>query len=376
MAAALAASLVLAWQWMTVRANYAGNWTALYCTGGLLHVPATLASEHVWRFPGSYGFDGQMYHYVAHDPLLRDPELEASVDSPRLRYRRILVPGLAYLLAWGKPGWIDPAYYTVILVSIGAGVYWTAACCAVLGYGAAWGLLFLLLPASLVSMDRMVVDVTLAALAAGFAYHVRAPSWRLFVILAAAALTRETGFLLLAGYGGALLIERRGRRAALFSLAALPALAWYAYVYAHTSSPGSYGATLLPLSAIWTEFLHPMVYPPEMRFAWLARIGDQAALIGILTAFALALYWNLRRKLDAVSIAVLCFVTMGITLQRLDHWRHVYDYGRVYTPVLLFLGLVGLQRKSWAPALPLLLMLPRIGMQLGNQVLGVLRAML
>src|ERR1700722_4966098 len=99
--ALLAVAAVFARQCATVHANYGGNWTALYCTGARLGVPAPLASEHVWQFPGSNGFDGQMYHYIAHDPLIRDAALAGHVDDPRLRYRRILVPGLAYLLAGG-----------------------------------------------------------------------------------------------------------------------------------------------------------------------------------------------------------------------------------------------------------------------------------
>lgn len=142
-------ALVVSWQWATVHANYGGNWTALFCTGALRGVPASLASEHIWQFPASNGFDGQLYHYIAHDPLIRDPSLKASVDDPRLRYRRVLIPGLVYLLAAGRPDWVDPVYYALILVFVGAGVYWTAAWCRSSGHSPAWGLLFVLLPATL-----------------------------------------------------------------------------------------------------------------------------------------------------------------------------------------------------------------------------------
>ncbi len=342
--AGLAGAMVLCWQSTTVRVNYGGNWTALYCTGARLGVPATLATEHIYQFPDSYGYDGQMYHYVAHDPLIRNPDLKAYVDMPRLRYRRILAPGLAYLLAAGRTNRVDPAYYALILIFTCAGVYWTAACCQARGRTAAWGLLFLLLPATLASMDRMVVDVLLAALAAAFAYHVRTPSWRLFAILAAAALARETGFLLLAAYCGYLLLERRAARAALFSLAAVPALAWYAYVHAHTS-PASFDSSLIPLAAIWANWWHPLVYPAGMRFQWLAAMGDKLALCGMLIAFALALYWNVRRRLDPMALATLSFVAMGIIVQQTDIWTHVYNYGRIYSPVLLFVGLRSIERR-------------------------------
>jgi hypothetical protein len=366
----MAMALVLAWQALTVHVNYAGNWSALFCTGALRGVPATLASEHIWVFPASSGYDGQLYHYIAHDPLMRNKALIASVDDPRLRYRRILVPGLAYILAAGQADWVDPAYYLLILVFVGAGVWWTAGCCRDLGRSPAWGLLFLLLPATLVSIDRMVTDVALAAFAAGFAHHARAPSWKLFLILAAAALTRETGFLLLAGYCGYLLLERRWKQTAIFSLAATPAVAWYAYVHAHTL-PDHYTISFIPLSAIWTCLLHPLVYPPGFRMVGLAKAGDYLALGGILAAFALGLRWGICRKPGPVSLSMLCFVAMGLILQKTDHWLHVYDYGRVYSPMLLFLAMNGLRRQSWAAALPFALILPRIAMQFGGQILGI-----
>lgn len=371
--AVLAAVFLFSWQWLTVRVNYGGHWTALYCTGARLGVPPTLASERVYQFPESYGYDGQMYHYVAHEPLLRNPDLKAHVDAPRLRYARILVPGLAYLLAAGRAHWVDPAYYALVVLFIGAGVYWSAACCLALDRSPAWGLLFLLLPATLVSMDRMVVDAALAALVAAFAWHVRAPSWRLFVVLAAAALARETGFLLLAAYVGYLLVQRRPSQAALYSLSAVPALAWYAYVHAHTVSEGP-GLNPIPLSAIWTNLLHPVLYPAGMRFEWLATLGDRMALAGMLLAFGMGIYWNFRRSLDAVALATLVFVAVGLLLQKFDIWTNVYGYGRVYSPVVLLLGLRSIERRSWAALAPLALMLPRIGMQLSSELAGMMRA--
>jgi len=364
--ALLAMSLAFSWQWLTVRVNYGGNWTALYCTGAVQGVPATLAGEHIYQFPGSHGYDGQMYHYIAHDPLMRHTDLSRYVDAPRMRYRRILIPGLAYLLAAGRQQWIDPVYYALILLSVGAGVYWTAA----LAPSAAWGLLFVLLPATLVSIDRMTVDVALTAFAAGFAWHVRRPSWRLFVILAAAILTRETGLLLLAGWCGYLVLARNWKGAARYSLAAVPALAWYAYVHAHTPAK-VFPANLIPLGAVWNNFWHPAGYPATVRLAWLAVLSDRLALCGMLAAFALAVYWSRKRWRDPVVLATLGFVAMGVFLQLPDIWTSVYNFGRVYSPVLLFVGLESLERGSWIALGPLALEWPRIGLQVGTQILGI-----
>src|SRR5579863_287925 len=195
----LAVVLVAAWQCSTVRANYSGNWTALFCTGAEEPHPPLVAAEHIYLFPNSTGYDGQIYHYIAHDPFLRS-DLKTYVDDPRLRYRRIFVPLLAYAIAWGHSGWIDPAYEFVCLLSIGLGVYWSCRFAQSVDLSPAWGLLFLLAPAIPVTMDRLVIDGTLAALTAAFIYYSRSPSWKLAVVLICAALTRETGLLLIAAW--------------------------------------------------------------------------------------------------------------------------------------------------------------------------------
>jgi hypothetical protein len=85
------------------------NWTALFCTGSRFPVPPALAGESVYIFPNSTGYDGQMYHYVAHDPFIRT-DMWRYMDNAQVRYRRILLPALAFLLAAGWQPGIDRAY--------------------------------------------------------------------------------------------------------------------------------------------------------------------------------------------------------------------------------------------------------------------------
>src|ERR1700732_487352 len=94
-----------AWQALTVHYSYGGNWTALYCTGSLFHPPpAALQSEHIYTFQNSDGYDGQLYHYITPDPFF---QRGIASQADRFRYRRILIPGLAYLVAFGQDRWVD-----------------------------------------------------------------------------------------------------------------------------------------------------------------------------------------------------------------------------------------------------------------------------
>ena len=109
-------SVALCWsaQALTVHYNYQGNWTALFQTGPRRPTPPALESENIYKFEKTRGYDGQFYHYVAHDPLLTKG-FSKHVDDPRLRWRRILVPGLAFLAAGGQQQLVDTAYVGVIL---------------------------------------------------------------------------------------------------------------------------------------------------------------------------------------------------------------------------------------------------------------------
>ena len=361
---------VAAWQWVTVQANYGGNGSALFCTGAEQPLPPLVAAEHIYVFPHSTGYDGQFYHYMAHDPGMRSG-LKGYVDNPGLRYRRILIPLLAYVVALGNSDRIDGAYEAVFLFSIGLGVYWSCRFVKQAGLAVSWGLLFLLMPAIPISMDRLVLDAGLAAITAGFLFYKGSPGWQLFALLAAAALTRETGFLLVAAYVAHLGWRREFRRAGIFALSAVPAIAWYSYVNARTTG-SSYGLWQVPFSSILRALRNPVNYPAETPFADGVRLADYLALTGMLLAFLLAALWIRRAPPDPVRITALLFAGMGVVLQFPDPWQNVYHFSRAYTPLLMCLAALATQyRRPWLLA-PVAMILPRIAIQLTPQVLGVL----
>ena len=76
--------LALAGQSALVYRCYQGNWTGLFLTGDHREVPPQLAAENIYLFEGSTGYDGQYYHYIAHDPF-RQRGLSEWVDVPGTR---------------------------------------------------------------------------------------------------------------------------------------------------------------------------------------------------------------------------------------------------------------------------------------------------
>src|SRR5262249_41410422 len=99
------------------------------------------------------------------------------------------------------------------------------------------------------------------------------------------------------------------------------------------------------------------------------------ALAGVLLGFAFAFLWFARAPGDPLRVAAMLFATMALVFQRIDHWQNVYDFGRVYTPLLLCLSALAAQYRNPWLLTPVAMILPRIAIQLAPQVLGVIRWM-
>lgn len=144
--AILAAGLGLAWQTLLVNRLYDGNWSALFYHGvyggGLPDEPAFAGT---YLFPNDFGFDGQYYRIIAHDPF-HARDYFRYIERPVMRYRRILVPFMAYALALGRQRYVDAGFIAAILLFIALGVYWLGRYAVLFGRSPAWGWAFLLAP--------------------------------------------------------------------------------------------------------------------------------------------------------------------------------------------------------------------------------------
>jgi len=370
---ALAAVLgVWLWQLATVHFNYSANWTALFCTSPEWPRPAFLASENVYTLPGS-GYDGQMYHFVAHDPWITRGALTA-IDDPALRYRRILVPALAWAVALGRDSAIHAAYLAVILGFVFLGVFWLARAMVIQGRHPAWSLMFVLMPATLVSIDRMTVDVGLAALTVGFVLYCE-NRWKVLPILACAALTRETGLLLTAGYAVFLLSRRRFGDLLGAGASALPAILWYVYVRGHTPpEPPDRFSSLIPLAGWIERVAHPVVYPLPHWPALVATEMDYVALAGVALMLGHAVWIAWQRRWNARVAAIYVFAAAIIFIGSRSVWEDAFGYGRVATPLLVLLA-----AEDARPRLavgPVALIDARIALNFYVQIKGVVRGLL
>jgi hypothetical protein len=369
------ALMVLTWQFLTVRYNYHSDWSALFCTGALAKIPPVVAAEHPYLFPGVDGWDGQWYHAIAHDPLLRRGTAPY-LGNLRLRYRRILIPAMAYLLAAGNDAFIDTAYRAVILLFFALGAWWLARLAQAAGKPAILGVVFFFLPASVAAIDRQAIDVGLLCFCCGFALYTRYVTnpRPLYVVLLFAGMVRETGLLLVAAYCIWLLLRREIRNCAVFATAAIPTIAWYVFVNSRTLPDWNAGA-VIPFAGVVSRLLHPIAYPGGLS-AGLIRSLDFLAAAGVLLAMLLAFRLIGRRRPDPVDLAILLFALLGIFVWRPGDWLEALDYGRILSPLLFFEALAGLDGPRWPALAPLCMVLPRFGLQMGSQALGILRGLI
>jgi len=367
--------LALLWQFLIVQYSFGGNWTGLFYTGERWPPPPALAAERILVFPETAGYDGQFYHYLAHDPLLNQG-FEAYTDNARVRWRRILVPGLAYLGALGSQRYIDRAYFVVVLGFLFLGIYWLSSFCTRHGLHAGWGLAFLLAPGVAISIERMTVDIALAALAVGFALWVEQQRPRaLYAVVLLAPLARETGLLLVAGCVAAALGERQWKRAVVFSTAALPCAAWAAYVHAHTQSSAVQWISLVPFAGIWSGAAATLQRPAGTPAEVFAFAIHALALMGVLLAlcFTGGLAWQRRSLLGPVEWAAGIYALLAMFLANPEVWSDSYAYGRAMSPLLLWLAMLGAAWRRWLLVLPLALVVPRIAAHFATYLPGIWR---
>jgi hypothetical protein len=372
--AVLATLCVLLWQAATVRYNFAGNWSALFCTGGAQRVPPEL-ERGTHRSTHPDGYDGQFYRYIAHDPFFQKGYANY-IDDARLRYRRILVPLAAWTLAAGRAAWIDTAFMLLVLVSVFAGAWWSSRYAVLRGRHPAWGLIFLAVPAVPTSADRMLVDATLAALTAGFLVAAgQGAARRMWVLCALACLTRETGLLLAGGVALDALRHRRWAVAVTAASSALPALAWWGFVV--TQTPPSNAAHVnagYPVLGIVLRLFTPRTLAPGL-FGAALQVVEALAVVGLLASLVLAAWWAWRMKPGAVGIAILLFAALGSILSTPYYMLEAFGFARPVSPLLLFVLLEGVARPCWAALTPPLLVLMAVGINFAYPAWGILRGL-
>jgi glycosyltransferase involved in cell wall biosynthesis len=378
--AVLGVLLVGGWQAATVSSNFGGNWTGLFCTSGATKLPAEL-EEGTYRFAASGGYDGQFYRLVAHDPLVKRG-YRVYADGAEKRWRRILVPGTAWLLAGGAPEKVDAAYLLTILLWTGLGVYGMSRWLALKRRDPGVGLGFVLFPGTLICVHFMTTDVALYALLfLCLLWEEEGKDLRLWFGLAACGLARDLGLLVIGSFVLSELVSRRWFRAAWMSTAVAPMAGWYLALGAMLAGPsGGGGASSVVEGWAFNDagygILKAMVSIAGRDFnsgtAVVAGFLEVAALAGVVVGVIVTVMrfrWRTAEKLAWVGLA---FAALYFVASSHLFWRDENSWPRAFTPLLVAVALTGGKSGVWC-WLPLAAVSLRTGLQYVSPALGILR---
>jgi len=370
-------AVIVLWQALSVRYNYGGNSTGLFLIAPHMGVPEAIRNERLYVFEGTNGYDGQIFHLMAHDPWMRRG-FDHMMLGPGFRYQRMLVPALAWMLALGHDERIHFAYFTVVDSFLFLGLYWVARFALRAGRSSVWGLLFLFNPGTIASFERMTVDGPALALGAGFVFYATGGErWKTYLVLALAALTREVSLLLIAAYGVFLFTGKRYREMMYAAASAIPYLIWRTYVLNRgANSPVSDFMSLTPLSGWAERLVRPEIYAlPALQNAF-AMAGDYVALAAMMIALAVAVKLAWKREWGVLSVSVYAFALLMMFMNARQIWQDVWGFGRIFASLILFTALSELPGRPWVAALPTALLAFRISFSFFRPVMGILRGLL
>jgi hypothetical protein len=315
-------------------------------------IPAVNNAPH-YDHPRSGGYDGQHYAQLAMTPLLDDPAIDAALDAPPYRARRILFSWIAWAAGAGQPAWIlqaaaleNVAVWLILAWLLARLIPPTGPRNLVLWSGC-------LLCSGMLTSVRYALPDGLATLlvAAGVYLAERARPWLAALVLGVAGLARETSVLGAVAFLKYLRTPRSWFRAAgTVLLTVIPLAIWLDYLRAiyRSRTLASGEAIARPLAGFLWKVNE--VEGAVSRDGLTAQTRDDlSALVAFIAQAAWLLWLYIRRReaslwaLAAGAFLALTFITS----------RPVWDgvpgaYTRVALPLTIGVNIL-LARDSSAP---------------------------
>ncbi len=288
--------------------------------------------------PGSRGYDGQFFLYIARDPLIFG-ESPRHIDIPAYRYGRILYPVLAGLLALGTRTLLPYTLVLVNLISILIGTHFAVLLLKSSGLNPWYGVGYGFLSGFLLCLLRdLAGPVALAGVIGGVYYYRGGRYLPAAGLFAAGVLAREAVVIVPVGlFALDFIFRKAGKRAGVILLSPLPYLLWSGYLAARLGSfPWRGGAG---------NFGPPLAGIISSGSALLAREGSRTGrlffglfLLLAVLSLLLALRESFRRPGGLSTVFLFYSVLPFWATTRI--WTEPWSYGRVFLPaaVLLFIA--------------------------------------
>ncbi|MEM9407175.1 MAG: hypothetical protein AAGA81_14155 [Acidobacteriota bacterium] len=314
------------------------------------YFPSALRSE-MPTSPG--GHDGQFYALLASDPLLLEASTRGSIDQPRFRARRVLLPMMAWL-STGTRGGSGAIVAYIALTLFGSLAAVGLAGLLFLRNGVSpWLCVPLVLQAgTFVSVTRSLLDTSAVALTlAALLASVRRPALA-GTATTTAALCKETSLFVAVALGLQACQEQRWRRGlalVVFPVAVLGA--WVFSLHLRVPANPSTGSNFSwPFHGLVQKLSSGFEVTGSLLQAEIAATGS--VLLGFPMAAILGRRLVRERGLSAAGWNLLALTALS-TIASLKIFASVRDYSRVFL-LLPFLALViaaeSRDRATWLVA--------------------------
>jgi len=133
--------------------------------------------------------------------------------------------------------------------------------------------------------------------------------------------------------------------------------------------------SLVPFRGLITRLASPHQYQFGGALNFIAISFDYLALTGILLS-VLYCAWNARRLIKRPGGWIaLGFAVLVMLISSQDVWSDAFSFARVFSPLLFLTALDSMRTHSLAGSAPVFITAPRIWLQFGFQVLGVLHGL-
>lgn len=287
---------------------------------------------------GTEGYDGQFVYFIARDAATADFLIAQGGDFPAYRYQRVLLPALGGVFSLGETGWIPYALLAVNLIALAAGTAVIETMLVSQGVSRWYVVGWTISLAGLGTVRLSLPEPLAYALAAGaimLALDQRyIPS---AILIAMAALAKETTLVFGASIGIYLLLQRRWQDAIIFGvIGLLPFALWQGFLLDRfgelgvgSGGAGTTGFTPIPFGGVIAIVIEAArvvfegisdgdVSVVNGIFRLVVGLGIFAAILGPLviapTIWALRHSGRALRQADGPSLLVVLLFMNGLVM--------------------------------------------------------------
>jgi hypothetical protein len=343
-----------------------------------------LLPPNTYVYKDSFGYDGQLFFYIAQDPLLtgkvasRDQIISPHIGYVAYRYQRILLPALGWLTSWGNPSILEWTMPLINLLAVLGAGFLLARFLLARDQSPWWSLVYMMSLGVSVGLVFDVADPLAASLfVAGVVWWLEGNRWPAIAALAACMLARETYLIPVVAL--VLLELVRSRRAGLPWLIPLGVYgAWQAYLRIALESPvtpkEAEKPSVVPLLGAWRKIRE------VLDLDWLGPGNWELLFVGVMLAIpffflakslapALSL-WRTRRLPDREQLLPVVALASVVTIPFLTValWGYIPSYARYGAPaggMLVLIYALSRDRVAWV------LMIGLVGLTLTNPVMAL-----